>query len=172
LAGSTIGDVAASFTPRLLHDAAIRPTEPGAVVEAFLAALTAGDLADAGDLLDEKVTYANVGLPVVRGRRRTLRFLKPLARPGVSLEVYLHAIAVNGETVLTDRTDALSLGRLRLQFWVVGRFDVRDGRIASWRESFDYWDVLRSLVRGIVGVAVPALRPRAPGSPDVQPGRH
>lgn len=161
----------AAFTPRLLHDAAVRPTEPGAVVEAFLAALAAGDLRDAADFLDEDVTYVNVGLPVIRGRRRTLRVLAPLSRPGL-FEVYVHAIAVNGATVLTDRTDVLSFGRLRLQFWVTGRFDVVDGRIALWRDSFDYVDVLRSVFRGLAGVVVPALRPHAPGSPDVQPGRH
>jgi limonene-1,2-epoxide hydrolase len=164
--------VAASFTPRLLHDAAVRPTEPGPVVETFLAALAAGDLTDAADLLDEDVTYVNVGLPVIRGRRRTIRVLRPLARPGASFEVYLHAIAVNGATVLTDRTDVLAFGRLRLQFWVTGRFDVADGRITLWRDSFDYGDVFRSVLRGLAGVVVPALRPRAPGSPDVQPGRH
>jgi limonene-1,2-epoxide hydrolase len=86
--------------------------------------------------------------------------------------LYVHAITVNAGTVLTERTDAIVLGRCRFQFWVVGRFDVRDGRIVHWRESFDYLDVLRGVVRGLVGAVVPALRPKAPASPDVPPGRH
>jgi limonene-1,2-epoxide hydrolase len=164
--------VAGSFTPRLLHDAAVRPTEPVAVVEAFLGALAAADFASAAELLDEHVTYVNVGLPTIRGRRRTIGVLKPLGRPRLHFEVYVHGIAANGATVLTDRTDVLVFGPLRLQFWVTGRFEVRDGAITLWRDSFDYLDLTRAFVRGIAGAVVPALRPTAPGSPDVQPGRH
>jgi limonene-1,2-epoxide hydrolase len=161
-----------SFQPRILHDVSVRPTEPRAVVEAFLGALAAADFGTAADLLDEHVTYVNVGMPTVRGRRRTVGVLRPLARPGLSFEVYLHAIAANGGSVLTDRTDVLVFGPCRFQFWVTGRFDVRDGRITLWRDSFDYLDILRALVRGLIGAVVPALRPKAPGSPDVAPGRH
>ncbi|MDT4921427.1 MAG: limonene,2-epoxide hydrolase [Pseudonocardiales bacterium] len=161
-----------SFRPRVLHDAAVRHTDPQAVVEAFLGALAAGDVDTANELLDEHVTYVNVGFPAVRGRRRTIGFIRPLARPGVSLEVYLHAIAANGSTVLTERTDVLSVGPCRLQFWVTGRFDVQDGRITLWRDSFDYLDMARALVRGLLGVVIPPLRPAAPGSADVAPGRH
>jgi limonene-1,2-epoxide hydrolase len=161
-----------SFQPRILHDVSVRPTEPQAIVEAFLGALAAADFTTAGDLLDEHVVYVNVGMPTVRGRRRTVQVLRPLARPGLSFEVYLHAIAANGASVLTDRTDVLVFGRCRFQFWVTGRFDVRDGRITLWRDSFDYVDILRAIVRGLVGAVVPALRPKAPGSPEIAPGRH
>jgi limonene-1,2-epoxide hydrolase len=143
-----------------------------AVVEAFLGALAVGDFVSAADLLDEQVTYVNVGLPTVRGRRRTIAVLKPLGRPGTRFEVYLHGVAANGATVLTDRTDVLVFRALRLQFWVTGRFEVQDGRITLWRDSFDYLDLTRAFVRALAGAVVPALRPAAPGSPAVQPGRH
>jgi limonene-1,2-epoxide hydrolase len=161
-----------SFTPRALRDAAVRPDEPPAVVEAFLAALAAADFQRAADLLAEDVTYINVGMPTVRGRRRTIAVLRPLGRPGLSFEVYLHGIAANGATVLTDRTDVLVFGPLRMQFWVAGRFDVHDGKITYWRDSFDYLDLLRAFVRGLLGAAIPRLRPPAPESPATQPGRH
>jgi limonene-1,2-epoxide hydrolase len=161
-----------AFRPRVLHDAAVHRTDPQAVVEAFLGALAAADLDTAADLLDEHVTYVNVGLPALRGRRRTIGFLRPLARPGASFEVYLHAIATNAATVLTERTDVLSFGAFRMQFWVTGRFDVQDGRITLWRDSSDYVDAFRAFVRAVLGVLVPPLRPTAPGSADVAPGRH
>jgi limonene-1,2-epoxide hydrolase len=164
--------VSGSFKPRLLHDVTVRPTEPQAVVEAFLAAMAGADLAGAAALLDEHVTYVNVGLPPVRGRRRTMAVLKSLARPGMSFEVYLHGIAANGPLVLTDRTDVLVFGTVRVQFWVTGRFEVEDGRITLWRDTFDYLDLFRSLVRGLAGAVVPALRPAPPSSADTAPGRH
>jgi limonene-1,2-epoxide hydrolase len=49
---------------------------------------------------------------------------------------------------------------LRLQFWVCGVFEVDDGRITLWRDYFDFYDFGKAIFRGIVGVAVPALRPK------------
>jgi limonene-1,2-epoxide hydrolase len=164
--------MADTFVPQLLPDADIGTAEPAQVVEAFLAALAASDLATAASLLDERVTYINVGLPTIRGRRAAIGFLKPMSRPGVRFEVYLHGIAANGPTVLTDRTDVLIFGPVRLQFWVTGRFEVQDGLITLWRDSFDYLDVTRAMIRGLLGAVVPAFRPAAPGSADDQPGRH
>jgi limonene-1,2-epoxide hydrolase len=161
-----------TFRPRLLHDVAVHPTEPQAVVEAFLAALAGADLDSAAALMDEHITYVNVGMPPLLGRRRALALLRPLARPGASFEVYLHAIATNGSTVLTERTDVLVFGRLRFQFWVTGRFDVHHGRITLWRDSLDYVDLLRAFVRGLAGAVASPLRPAAPASADVAPGRH
>ncbi|MDT4913852.1 MAG: limonene,2-epoxide hydrolase [Pseudonocardiales bacterium] len=161
-----------SFKPRLLHDVTVRPTEPQAVVEAFLAAIAGPDFSGAAALLDEHVTYVNVGLPPIHGRRRTIGVLKPLGRPGASFEVYIHSIAANGPVVLTERTDVLVFGRLRFQFWVTGRFDVHDGQITLWRDSFDYVDLLRSVGRGLAGALVPGLRPPAPTSAAAIPGRH
>jgi limonene-1,2-epoxide hydrolase len=160
------------FTPRVLRDASIRLTDPQAVVEAFLAALAAADLSGATALLDERVAYTNVGLPTVHGRRGVRRVLAGLERPGFSFEVYLHAIAADATVVLTERTDVLCFGPVRLQFWVAGRFDVQDGQITLWRDSFDYLDILRSVGRGLLGAVLPPLRPSAPTSADVAPGRH
>jgi len=161
-----------SFRPRVLHDATARQTDPQAVVEALLGALVVGDLAAAGELLGEHVTYVNVGFPTIRGRRRAVAFLRPLSRPNISFEVYLHSIAANGGTVLTERTDVISIGPCRFQFWVTGGLDVQDGRVTLWRDSFDYLDTFRAFVRALVGAVIPPLRPSAPASADVAPGRH
>lgn len=161
-----------SFRPRLLHDAAVPRTDPRTVVEAFLAALGVADLHTARNLLDEQVVYVNVGMPAIRGRRRTIGVLRPLARRGISLEIYLHAIAADGPTVLTDRTDVLVVGPVHVQFWVTGRFEVVDGLITLWRDSFDYVDMLRAIARGLVGAVVPGLRPAPPDNAEIPPGRH
>ena len=65
--------------------------------------------------------------------------------------------------MLTERTDVLVFGRVRCQFWVTGRFDVRDGQITLWRDSYDYLDLTRAFLRGVAGALVPALRPAAAG---------
>ena len=45
--------------------------------------------------------------------------------------------AVNGASVLTERTDVLVIGPVRMQFWVCGVFEVHNGRITLWRDYFD-----------------------------------
>ncbi len=77
----------------------------------------------------------------------------------MGFEVKIHRIAVNGASVLTERTDVLVLGPVRLQFWVCGVFEVHDGRITLWRDYFDMFDFTKAIVRGVLGAVVPGLRP-------------
>ena len=128
-------------------------------VEVLLSSLQAQDTDGAGAVLDDNLVYQNVGLPTIRGRARAMKLFRAMeGRAG--FEVKTHRIAVNGSTVLTERTDALIFGPVRLQFWVCGVFEVSDGRITLWRDYFDVWDMTKALVRGLAGAVVPALRPR------------
>ncbi len=127
-------------------------------VESFLTALQDQDIDAAGAVLDEHLVYQNVGFPTIRGRARAIKLFRSMeGRAG--FEVKTHRIAVNGSTVLTERTDALVFGRLRLQFWVCGVFEVTDGRITLWRDYFDMFDFAKALARGVIGAVIPALRP-------------
>lgn len=146
-------------------------TDPQAVAEAFLHAMAVSDPERALALVADHIVYVNVGLPAVRGRAGVAKVLHGLDRPGASFEVYLHSIAADGPVVLTERTDVLAFGRFRAQFWVWGRFDVHDGQITLWRDSFDFVDITRSMVRGLVGMVVPSLRPRPPTDLAAPPGR-
>ena len=128
-------------------------------VEVLLSNLQAADTDGAGAVLDENLVYQNVGLPTIRGRARAMKLFRSM-EGRAAFEVKTHRIAVNGSSVLTERTDALIFGPVRLQFWVCGVFEVHDGRITLWRDYFDVWDMIKALVRGLVGAVVPALRPR------------
>jgi limonene-1,2-epoxide hydrolase len=128
-------------------------------VEVFLSALQAEDYDGAAAVLDENVVYQNVGFPTIHGRARTMNLFRGM-QGRVGFEVKIHRIAVNGASVLTERTDALVFGPVRVQLWACGIFEVCDCRISLWRDYFDLWDVTKGLVRGIVGAVVPALRPR------------
>jgi limonene-1,2-epoxide hydrolase len=146
-------------------------TDPQAVTEAFLEALVASKLDRAMALLDEDVVYVNVGLPTIRTRRKVQQAFRRLEGPTIGFEAYLHAISADGPVVLTERTDVITIGPFRSQFWVTGRFDVHDGQITLWRDSFDFVDVTRAMLRGLVGIAIPSLRPKPPTSLTAAPGR-
>ena len=127
-------------------------------VEVFLSALQAQDIEGAGAVLDENLVYENVGFPTIRGRARAMKLFRGM-EGRARFEVKTHRIAVNGSTVLTERTDALVFGPVRLQFWVCGVFEVRDGRITLWRDYFDMFDFTKAIVRGLAGAVIPGLRP-------------
>jgi limonene-1,2-epoxide hydrolase len=79
---------------------------PTLVVERFLDVIRAGDIDGAMDLLGLDVEYTNVGLPTLCGRERIRRlFRATLGRAGAGF------------------------GRMSIQLWVCGRFDVSDGQI-------------------------------------------
>ena len=129
------------------------------VVETFLNSLQDLDLTTADALLADDVVYQNVGLPTVRGRATVMKLMRGM-EGRMGFEVKFHRNVAEGSTVLNERTDAIVFGPLRLQFWVCGVFEVHDGRITLWRDYFDFFDMLKATVRGVIGLAVPALRPR------------
>lgn len=133
------------------------PTDPAAVVVAFLEAIAAGEAQAAAKLLAPDARWENVSLPTVRGRDAIERVLLGLQNRGIGFRVHMHAIAVDGDVVLTERDDALRWRRVEQRFWVWGRFEVHDGVITVWRDSFDWRDSTAGLLRGLLGALHPAI---------------
>lgn len=126
-------------------------------VEVFLNALQDQDFETAEAALADDLVYQNVGLPTIYGRNRAMKLFRRMDdRAG--FEVKIHRIAADGAAVLTERSDALTFGPLRLQFWVCGVFEVHDGRITLWRDYFDFYDILKATVRGLAALALPSLK--------------
>ncbi|HTY33331.1 limonene-1,2-epoxide hydrolase family protein [Mycobacterium sp.] len=126
-------------------------------VEGFLNALQDADFDAADAALDDNLVYENVGLPTIHGRARAMNLFRKM-EGRAAFEVKIHRIASDGAAVLTERTDALIFGPLRLQFWVCGVFEVHNGRITLWRDYFDFFDMLKATLRGVAGLVVPSLR--------------
>ena len=127
-------------------------------VEAFLGALTDRDLDTADSLLADDVEYENVGLPTVHGRHATIKAFRGMQRYG-GVEVKTHRIAAAGSAVLTERSDAMIIGPLRVQLWICGVFEVHDGKITLWRDYFDYVEFFKAAVRAVAALVFPSLRP-------------
>jgi len=144
------------------------PSAPGGpapvfTVRRFFELLQEGDIEAAAELLDPAVRYVNVPLPAIRGKERTKKVLAAVfGRPRVGLEVYMHSISESQGTVLTERTDVIVVGPVRVQVWVCGRFDVAGGRIVFWKDYFDWLDAAVATVRGLLGAVIPVLAPKPP----------
>jgi limonene-1,2-epoxide hydrolase len=137
---------------------AVDTTANARTVETFLYALQDEDFATAESALADDIVWQNVGWPTLRGRKRIMTlFRRGEGRSG--FEVKIHRIAADGNAVLTERTDALIIGPLRLQFWVCGVFEVHGGRITLWRDYFDMWDITKATLRGLAATVFPRLKP-------------
>ena len=128
-------------------------------VETFLYALQDEDFDTANSVLADNFAWQNVGFPTVRGRARVIGLFRR-GQGRMEFEVKFHRIAAEGNAVLTERTDAVVFGPLRLQFRACGVFEVHGGRITLWRDYFDTFEVfVKAPLRALVGIAVPSLRP-------------
>lgn len=132
-------------------------SDAGAVVRQFLHLLESGQSEAAVSLLDPRIAWRNTGLPTLRGDR-VARTLLALERRGVGFAVTTHHAAVDGEIVLTERTDVLRFGRWSTSFWVCGTFRVIDGRIVLWDDHYSPGAFLLGSLRGLAAA--------------VRPGRH
>ncbi|WP_330250204.1 nuclear transport factor 2 family protein [Nocardia sp. NBC_00565] len=123
-------------------------------VREFFAALELGAVEEAIDLLHPEVVWKNTSLPTVGGGL-TRKILRGMNRDSIGFAAEMHHIAADGDIVLTDRTDILRVGPLRISFWVCGTFELRDGRIILWDDHFSWENFLRGTVVGLVRAVLP-----------------
>lgn len=129
-------------------------TDSATVVESFLTAMARGHSAEAVALLTDDIAWTNVGLPTLRGARLVGRSIRAMDSGRLGFDVIVHHIAAEGDVVLTERTDMLTIGPVSVEFWVCGTFEVRDGRIAVWRDYFSLKDMLRGTAVGLGRLAL------------------
>jgi limonene-1,2-epoxide hydrolase len=129
-------------TPSTTNKSAIQ------VVESFLAAMEALDMARVVEHLAPDVVYQNVPLPAAHGKDAVVKTLRGFERVMTGFEVKMHNIAERNGVVLTERTDILKGPLLYLDIRVNGTFEVRDGKIVLWR---DYADMGETLLKLLVG---------------------
>ncbi len=140
------------------------PTASDVAVD-FLTAMARGDADAAIALLHPDIVYTNVGWPTLR-HAGTAKVLRGLDGP-VGFGVQFLAVSADGDTVLTERIDELSLGRFHWQFWVCGRFEISDGLVIGWRDYFDHAHLAVKLVRAVAAIAVPSIQRPLPAPPAI-----
>ena len=125
---------------------------PEETVRTFLERLAAEDVDGALELLDPDVSWRNTGMPTFKGER-VRSMLRDMQRRGIGFGVAFHHVAgTGGGAVLTDRTDTIKKGAWDTRFRVRGTFEVRDGLITVWDDSFSWLGLLSSGVAGLVRV--------------------
>ena len=89
------------------------------------------------DYFTDDAIYHNIPVDPAVGRE-AIKTTFAMFTTGVErIEFRLLNIAADGDTVLTERTDVFVLPNVTIELPVMGTFEVRDGKIAKWRDYFD-----------------------------------
>lgn len=111
---------------------------PDEIVTAFCDAVTKKDVERALGLLSDDVFYHNIPFEPVKGKAAVQQTLAGFLQLLGAIEIETHHQATNGNVVLNERTDYFyPAGKGRVGLPVAGVFEVKDGKITSWRDYFD-----------------------------------
>jgi limonene-1,2-epoxide hydrolase len=81
--------------------------------------------------------YHNIPLEPAAGLDAIRAVLEMFVPPADEIEFVIHKIMSDGDTVFTERTDRFVTNGKRIALPVAGVFELRDGKIAAWRDYFD-----------------------------------
>lgn len=108
----------------------------GAIITAFCDAWSRGDVdAIVGAFTDDAV-YHNIPMQPIEGREQIDGFIRPFLSAG-SINFDTVRQVVDGDLVMNERVDTIVQGERTIALPVMGVFELRDGKIAAWRDYFD-----------------------------------
>lgn len=123
---------------------------PRRTVEAFIGHWNACDIDAMMGLCADGIVYHNIPMEPIHGKAAMRTMIETFLADIASCDWQTHAIAANGNTVLTERTDAFTFkdGR-RAAIRVMGTFELgADGLITHWRDYFDMAEFVREFAAG------------------------
>lgn len=110
--------------------------EPAQVVRAFVDAWNRLDMDGVVALLAPDIDYHNMPMEPIAGKAAVERYLRSVG-PFDSCDWRIVSMAVDGDTVLTERVDAFVVDGTPIALPLMGVFEIEDGLIRRWRDYFD-----------------------------------
>lgn len=111
------------------------PTE---VVTTLIHACEARDLDAVCALVTDDLVYDNVPIGVVHGPDGVRSVLSGgVTQAASQVEWVVHRQVADGSTVMNERTDRFLVDGRWVEIPIAAVFEVRDGKVALWRDYFD-----------------------------------
>ena len=107
------------------------------VVREFCDTFPRRDIDEILGFFADGATYHNIPMAPAVGEDAIRGVLELFVPASESIEFEVLAIASAGDTVFTERVDRFVMGDRKIELPVAGVFEVRDGKIAAWRDYFD-----------------------------------
>ena len=107
------------------------------VVRRFCEAWADGDLDKLLEFFTADAVYHNIPLDPVSGVDAIRATIAGFTGGVEKIEFRVLNLAADGDVVLTERVDVFTTSVRSVELPVMGTFEVRDGKIAAWRDYFD-----------------------------------
>jgi limonene-1,2-epoxide hydrolase len=107
------------------------------VVRDFCAAFARRDIDELLGFFTDDAIYHNMPMAPANGKAEIRASLELFVPGSPSIEFEMVHVAANGSVVFTERIDRMSVMGNPVVLPVAGVFEVRDGKIAAWRDYFD-----------------------------------
>jgi limonene-1,2-epoxide hydrolase len=111
--------------------------DPETVVREFCSAWSRRSIDELLAYFTPDAVYHNMPLAPVSGLDGIREILNLFVPPTEAIEFQVLHTAVRGNLVFTERIDRFTMGGRTVDLPVAGVFELRDGRIAAWRDYFD-----------------------------------
>jgi limonene-1,2-epoxide hydrolase len=93
----------------------------------------------------DDVVYHNVPIDPCVGIEATLEFIESFFGMCDRMTIETTHLAVRGDVVLTERVDTFYVGDVVAPLPVMGTMELRDGKIAAWRDYGDLGQITAAL---------------------------
>ena len=110
--------------------------DPETVVREFCAMWPERSIDRFLEFFTDDAVYHNMPMEPVTGKNG-IREVLNLFIPTEDVEAEITQLAARGNVVFTERVDRMTIGGKRVVLPCAGVFEIRDGRIAAWRDYFD-----------------------------------
>ena len=87
--------------------------------------------------LTDDCFYHNIPMEPCVGKAAVRAFVEPFLKNAESAIFEIKHTTSAGNVVMNERVDRFVMGPKKIELPVAGVFEVRDGKIAAWRDYFD-----------------------------------
>jgi limonene-1,2-epoxide hydrolase len=116
-----------------------------AIVREFIAAWSRLDVDELVSYFAQDGIYHNMPIAPVQGHEALRQFIKGFAGGWTSTDWEVLNIVSSGDVVIAERIDRTVAGGKQVELPCCGVFELRDGKIAVWRDYFDMATYTRAL---------------------------
>jgi limonene-1,2-epoxide hydrolase len=118
------------------------------VVREFCDAWAKGDLDVLIEYFTDDAVYHNIPIDPVVGKDAIRATIAGFTTGVDQVEFRVLHLAAAGDVVLTERVDVFRMPSTTIELPVMGTFEVRDGKIAAWRDYFDLNQFMSQMPQG------------------------
>ena len=115
------------------------------LIEQFCRAWSRLDPSELAGYFCEDGVYHNMPTGPVVGREKIEGFIRAFTADWTETDWEIRTLAESGDVVIAERLDKTRAGERSVELPCTGIFEIRDGKIACWRDYFDLGTYARAL---------------------------